>query len=153
MIKALIFIMKYKILKDPTNLSYHTKEFFTLSKKTQRKVLDKYFNKLDEDFSIESYFDTKESRYYENHQEITFFHCYYFDKLIIEHNVTNIKLIDKFKLSDEKIDYLINYTLELVKEENIIIQADDLINYTGNIPMKLSKNIKFPTQKEIKSTV
>ena len=46
MIKAFIFIMKYKILKDPINLSYHTKEFFQLSKSTQRKVLDKYFNKL-----------------------------------------------------------------------------------------------------------
>ena len=39
MIKALIFIMKYKILKDPINLSYCTKEFFKLSKKTQRKVI------------------------------------------------------------------------------------------------------------------
>ena len=143
MIKALIFIMKYKILKEPTNLSYQTKEFFKLSKKTQRKVLDKYFDKLDENFSIESYFDTKESRYYDNHQEISFFNCYYFDKLIIEYNITNIKLIDKFKLSDEKIDFLINYTLDLIKEDNLTVDASDLVNYTGNIPTRLSKNIKF----------
>ena len=135
--------MKYKILKDPINLSYHTKEFFQLSKNTQRKVLDKYFDKLDERFPIESYFDTKESRYYENHQEITFFNCYYFDKLSIEHNINNIKLIDKFKLSEEKIDYLINYALDLINEENIKIDINDLINYSDNIPTKLSKNTKF----------
>ena len=89
MIKALIFIVKYKILKDQTNLSYHTKEFFKLSKNNQRKVLDKYFDKIDDNFSIESYFDTKESRYYDNHEEITFFNCYYYDKLSIEHNINN----------------------------------------------------------------
>ena len=43
MIKALIFIIKYKILKNPINLSYRTKEFFKLSKNNQRTVLDKYF--------------------------------------------------------------------------------------------------------------
>lgn len=143
MIKAFMFIMKYKILKDPINLSYRTKEFFKLSKNTQRKVLDKYFDKLDADFQIESYFDTKESRYYDNHQEITFFHCYYFDKLSIEHNITNIKLIDKFKLIDEKIDYLINYSLELIKEDNLKINPNDLVNYTDNIPNRLSQNVKF----------
>ena len=143
MIKALIFIMQYKILKDPINLSYHTKEFFKLTKNTQRKVLDKYFNKLSEDFQIENYFDTKESRYYDNHQEITFFNCYYFDKLSIEHNINNIKLIDKFKLSDEKIEYLINYALELINQEKVKIDTNELINYTDNIPTRLSKNIKF----------
>lgn len=143
MIKAFIFIIKYKILKDPINLSYHTKEFFQLSKSNQRKVLDKYFSKLDDDFPIESYFDTKESRYYDNHQEITFFHCYYFDKLIIEHNITNIKLMDKFKLENEKIEYLINYALELIKENHLKIKPDDLINYSDNIPVKLGQNIKF----------
>lgn len=143
MIKALIFIMKYKILKDPINLSYYTKEFFKLSKNNQRKVLDKYFEKLDEEFPIESYFDTKESRYYDNHQEVTFFNCYYFDKSIIEHNITNLKLIDKFKLTDEKIDYLINYSLDLIKEDNLKINPIDLINYTDNIPKRLSTNIKF----------
>lgn len=143
MINAFIFILKYKILKDPINLSYHTKDFFKLKKSTQRKVLDKYFNELDEDFSIESYFDTKESRYYDNNQEVTFFNCYYFDKLSIEHNINNLKLIDKFKLSEEKIEYLIDYSLELIKEENLKINVNNLINYSDNIPIRLGKNIKF----------
>ena len=143
MINAFIFIIKYKILKDPINLSYHTKDFFKLKKSTQRKVLDKYFNKLDEDFSIESYFDTKESRYYDNNQEITFFHCYYFDKLSIEHNINTLKLIDKFKLSEEKIDYLIDYSLKLIKEEKLKIDINNLINYSNNLPIKLGQNIKF----------
>lgn len=143
MLKTFIFIIKYKILKDPINLSYHTKEFFKLPKNIQRKVLDKYFNKLNNNFSIESYFDTKESRYYEDNREITFFNCYYFDKKIIEYNITNIKLIDKFKLSSEKIDYLINYALEHIQEKNLKIDVNDLINYEENIPIKLSKNIKF----------
>lgn len=143
MIKAFLFIMKYKILKDPINLSYRTKEFFKLSKTTQRKVLDRYFDELDADFKIENYFDTKESRYYDNHQEITFFNCYYFNKLIIEHNITNIKLIDKFKLTDEKIDYLINYSLDIIKEDNLKLNSNDLVNYTDNIPTRLSRNIKF----------
>lgn len=143
MIKTFIFILRYKILKDPINLSYHTKEFFKLSKNTQRKVLDKYFNKLNDNFSIESYFDTKESRYYEDNQEITFFNCYYFDKKIIAYNIDNIKLIDKFKLSDEKIDFLINYALEVIEEENLTLEIDHLINYEEKLPVRLSQNIKF----------
>jgi len=143
MIKTFIFIIKYKILKDPINLSYHTKEFFELPKKVQRSVLDKYFEKLPSDFPIESYFDTKESRYYDNHQEITFFHCYYFDKLIIEHDITNIKLMDKFKLSEEKQEYLINYTLELIQKNNLKIDINELINYQDLLPVRISENIKL----------
>ena len=143
MIKTFIFLWKYKILKDPINLSYYTKEFFKLSKSTQRKVLDKYFNNLDDNFSIESYFDTKESRCYENNQENTFFHFYYFNKLSIEHNIYNIKLMDKFKLSEEKIEYLINYALELINENNLKLEVGELVNYSDNIPTKLGKNIDF----------
>ena len=143
MIKSFIFIMKHKILKDPINLSYLTREFFKLSKNTQRKVLDKYFDKLDEDFNIENYFDTKESRYYDNHEEITFFNCYYFDKLILEFNINNIKLIDKFKLDAEKISYLINYALEMIDEEKIKLVPHNLVNYTDSIPSRLGKNIRF----------
>lgn len=143
MIKAFIFIVKYKILRDPVNLSYLTREFFKLSKNTQRKVLDKYFDKIDDDFSIESYFDTKESRYYNNHEEITFFNCYYFDKLILEHNINNIKLVDKFKLSDEKISYLIGYALELIAEDDIRLDVNELLNYADNIPVRLGKNVRF----------
>lgn len=143
MLKSLIFLLKYKILKDPTNLSYQTKEFFELPKKAQRKVLDKYFKKLDPAFNIANYFDTKESRYYFNNKEITFFDCYYFDKKIIEHNITNIKLIDKFNIENNKVDYLIEYALELIKEDNLIINVDEIINYKDNLPSRLSRNIKF----------
>ena len=143
MIKAFIFIMKYKILSDPINLSYHTKEFFKLSKNTQRKVLDKYFDKIDTTFSIESYFDTKESRYYDNHHEITFFSCYYFDKLCIEHDITNIRLIDKFNLPEEKINFLIGYTLEVIEEDKLKLSSNDLVNYMDNLPVRLGKNIRF----------
>lgn len=143
MIKAFIFILKYKILKDPINLSYHPKEFFQLSKSNQRKVLDKYFNKLENNFSIASYFDTKEARYYDNHQEITFFNSYYFDKLIIEHDINNLKLIDKFKIKENKIEYLIQYSLELIKENHLKLKVDELLNYSDSIPLKLSKSIDF----------
>lgn len=143
MIKAFLFIIKYKILTDPINLSYHTKEFFQLPKKVQRKVLDKYFNNLDDNFQIDAYFDSKESRYYENNQEINFFYCYYFDKLMIEHNITNIKLIDRFNLSEEKIAYLIQYTLEIIKENNLKLDVNNLINYNELLPTRLSKDLSF----------
>lgn len=143
MIRAFIFIMKYKILKDPINLSYRVKEFFKLSKNTQRKVLDKYFDYIEDDFSIESFFDTKEARYYDGTEEITFFNCYYFDKLSIEHNINNIKLVDKFRLPDERVNYLINYALEIIEEDKINIKVDALVNYLDNIPMRLAKNIRF----------
>ena len=143
MIRALIFIIKYKILKDPTNLSYRTKEFFRLSKNTQRKVLDKYFDYIKNSFSIEDYFDTKESRFYDGDLDVTFFNCYYFDKLCLEHNINNIKLIDKFKLSDEKINFLINYALEIVEEDKLVIRSSDLVNYLDNIPTRLGRNTKF----------
>lgn len=143
MINAFIFIWKYKILKDPTNLSYQTKEFFSLSKNTQRKVLDKYFNKLDPNFQIDNYFNTKESRFYNSNKEITFFHCYYFDKKIIEHNVENIKLADKFHLEKEKINYLIDYTLNKLKEEKINLNINEILTYPDNLPNILSKSIPF----------
>lgn len=145
MIKTFIFLLKYQILKDPINLSYHTKEFFELSKPNQRKVLDKYFNQLPKDFQISSYFDTKESRYYKENQELTFFHCYYFDKKIIEYDLTNIKLIDKFKISKEKITYLIEYSLQFIKENNLKLNIEDIILYPDNLPIELSKNLQFMT--------
>lgn len=143
MISSILFILKYKILKEPTNLSYKVEEFFKLSNSAQRKVLDKYFDKLNASFKIENYFDTKEARYYDNHKEISFFNCYYFDKLIIEHDINNIKLIDKFKLSDEKISYLISYAMDIISEDKIKINVEDLINYMDNIPDRLGKNIRF----------
>ena len=49
MIKVFIFLFKYQILKDPSNLAYHVKEFFNFSKKNQRRILDRYFDYLDDD--------------------------------------------------------------------------------------------------------
>ena len=143
MIKAFLFMMKYKILLDPVNLSYHTKEFFQLSKHTQRKVINQYFDRLSKDFKIDTYFDNKESYYYDGDKEITFFHCYYFDKLILEHDIYNIKLIDKFKLEEEKINYLIGYALEIINEDGIKLRSSDLVNYNDCLPVRLSKNIYF----------
>jgi len=143
MVQAFLFIWKYKILKDPVNLSYHVLEFFKLSKNNQRKVLNMYFDKLENGFSIESYFDTKEARYYDNHEEITFFNCYYFDKLIIEHDINNIKLVDKFKLPEERINFLIGYALEIIEQDGIKLDSSNLVNYMDNIASKLGKNIRF----------
>ena len=90
MIKVTLFILKYKILKDETALSSHVREFFRLSNKDQTKVLNKYFNRLDENFNIDYYFNSKESRYYNNGEEITFFNNYEFCKKILELNIYNI---------------------------------------------------------------
>lgn len=143
MIKALIFLLKYKILKDPINLSYHTKEFFLLNKNTRRKVLDKYFEKLDPNFPIDAYFNTKESRVYSNNEEITFYNCYYFDKSIIELNINNLSLIDKFKLEEEKKEYLISYSLEIIKEDHLTLDIKNLLIYPDKLPISLSQNIDF----------
>lgn len=143
MIKSFIFLLKYKILKDPINLSCHPKEFFQLSKNTQRKVLDKYFTKLDKTFPVDNYFNTKESRYYQNNEEVSFYNCYYFDKLVIELNPNNISLIDKFKLSQEKIDYLISYYLNIIQENNNLFHIENLLIYPEKLPLALSQNIDF----------
>lgn len=142
MIKTLIFIMKYKILKDPINLSYQTKSFFKLSKNNQRKVLDKYFNKYNSSIPIMN-FTSRESSYYEEGQEKNFFNCYYFDKKIIEANIYNIKLIDRFNLDKEKIDYLIEYTLTLIHDIDFDIKQ--IIKYDDTLPCVLSENISFMT--------
>ena len=91
MLKTLMFIAKNKILKSPENLSYHVKDFFKLSKKSQRRVLDKYFDSLDEGEDVVSYFLDNEARFYEDTREVNMFSCYYFDKLLIEHDIYNIR--------------------------------------------------------------
>ena len=143
MIKVTLFILKYKILKDETALSSHVREFFRLSNKDQTKVLNKYFNRLDENFNIDYYFNSKESRYYNNGEEITFFNNYEFCKKILELNIYNIFLIDKFNLSDNKINYLIEYTLKLIKEKNINLDIDRILVHNNILPERLSKNIEF----------
>ena len=97
MIKVFIFLFKYQILKEPANLAYHVKEFFAFSKKNQRRILDKYFDSLEEGLDIVGYFDSENARYYDDNREISMFDCYYFDKLLISHDIKNIKYIDKFK--------------------------------------------------------
>lgn len=143
MLKSFIFIIKYKILSNPVNLSYHVKEFFKLSKNTQRKVLNKYFDELKDNFDINNCFNTKESRFYDGEEEVTFFNCYYFDKLILEHNINNIKLVDKFKIDEEKVNYLINYALEIKAEDGLEIKASNLVNYNDELPVRLAKNVRF----------
>ena len=143
MIKVLMFLWKYKILKDPINLSYHTKEFFNLSNNAQKRVLDKYFNKLDNNDDIAPYFIDANSRYYEDNKEITFFNSYYFDKLLIEHNINNLIYIDKFKISNDKIEYLIKYSIELITKEKVKFNIKDIIIYPDKLPNKLSNNYNF----------
>ena len=143
MIKSFIFLLKYKILKDPINLSYHPQEFFQLNKNTQRKVLDQYFLKLEKTFPIDTYFNTKEARYYQDNEEVSFYHCYYFDKLAIELNPNNISLIDKFKLDQEKLDYLVSYYLTIVQEDNLSFNIENLLIYPEKLPLALSQNIDF----------
>lgn len=141
MIKSTFFILKYNIIKEPINLSLHTKEFFKLKQKDQRQILDKYFKKLDKDFNIDYYFNNKNSFYYHNNSEISFFNNYYFDIKIIEHNIYNIRLIDKFNLSKEKINKIIDTTLETIKNKDIDINY--LFIYPDELPQKISKNINF----------
>ena len=142
MISTLIFIFKYKILRDPVNLSYHVKDFFSLSRKNQRRVLDKYFDSLD-DGDIVSYFMESNARYYEDNKEVNMFNCYYFDKLLIEYNIYNIRYIDLFNIEQEKKDYLVNYALCIIKEDRIMLDINKLLKYTDSLPMSLSGNINF----------
>ena len=112
--KVLLFLWKYKILKDPANLSYQTRNFMKLSKKDRRKILDKYFLKFKSVKLLENYFDRKESKYYEEGREITFFDCYYFDKKLLEYNIKNIRFIDKFMIEPQMKEHLIKYVLKYI---------------------------------------
>ena len=142
MIKSLLFLIKYNIIKEPINLSLHLKEFNKLSSIDQRKVLDKYFNNLNENFNIDYYFNNKESFIYENGYEISFFNNYYFDISIIDNNIYNIRLIDKFNIDNNKINKIINNSLEIIKNiENFDISK--LFIYPNELPNRLSSNINF----------
>ena len=143
MIKVFIFIWKYKILKDYANLSYHVKEFFSMSEKNQNKVLDKYFASLDGNVDIKDYFTSSDARYYEDNEEISFFDSYYFDKLLITYDINNIVLIDKFKIPRGKLDYLIGYVIDTVVDNNIKLDINNIIVYPDRLPKRLSKNINF----------
>ena len=143
MIEAFLFIFKYKILKDELSLPIHTKEFFKLSDKGKNKVLNKYFNIIDKNFNIDYYFNSEESRYYENGDELSFLNYYYFCKKIIELNIYNIYLIDRFNLDDKKINHLIEYTIKLINEQDIKLDIDRLLVHNNILPTNLSRNIDF----------
>lgn len=143
MIRVFIFLIKYQILKDPANLSFHVKEFFSFSKKNQRRILDKYFDSLGEEEEIVSFFNSKDARYIEETREVSMFDCYYFDKMLISHDIKNIRYMDKFKLDNEKIDYLINYALYIIKEDRIKLDVRDILKNPYDLPNRLSNNINF----------
>ena len=143
MFEVFLFTFKYKILKDNTSLSKHVKEFFKLKDKSKNKVLDKYFNTLDNNFSIDYYFNSKEARYYDNGKELSFFDNYYFCKKILELNIYNIYLVDIFNLDNNKINYLIEYALKLISDKKIELDIDRILIRNNILPSRLSKNIEF----------
>ena len=143
MIKVFIFLFKYQILKDPANLAFHVKEFFSFSKKNQRRVLDRYFDSLEDGIDVVSYFNSEDARYFEESREVSMFDCYYFDKMLINYDIKNIRYMDKFKLDGEKIDYLVNYALYIIKEDNIRLDIKDILKNPYELPGNLSNNINF----------
>ena len=83
MFRVFLFIFRYKIKKSKENLGLHCKEFFSLPEKCQNKVLDIYFDKVEENIDIGSYFDNKNARYYVDGHEVSFFNSLYFCQKII----------------------------------------------------------------------
>lgn len=143
MIEVFLFIFKYKIKKNSENLSLHCKEFFTFSLKKQEKIIDIYFGSLENNDDIGYYFDNEKARYYQNNREITFFSSYYFCKKLIEYNINNIVYFDKFSLSDNDINKLVSYTLELVNVKNIKLDINKILTYPNNLPKVLSMSVEF----------
>ena len=143
MIKVFIFLFKYQILKEPANLASHVKEFFSFSKKNQRRILDRYFDSLEDNLDVVGFFDSEKARYYEETREVSMFDCYYFDKLLISYDIRNIKHMDKFKLDSEKIDYLVNYSLYIIREDKIKIDVREILKNPYDLPRNLSSNINF----------
>lgn len=138
-----MFLFKYQILRDPANLAIHIKEFFGLSKKNQRRVLDRYFDSLEENEDIIRYFISDKARYIEDNKEISMFDCYYFDKMLISYDILNIKYMDKFKLDSEKKDYLVNYALYIIRKEKIVFDVKEILKDIYDLPCSLSSNIEF----------
>ena len=143
MIKVWFFIWKYKILKKPINLSYHAREFFLLSFRQQKKVLDDYFERFGDDDGLVYYFDSDEARYYDDLEEKNFFQSYYFDKLLIEYRVDAIRLIDKFGISVDEKDRLVNYCLSLVQSHHLSLTSSELVHYPDDLPLFLSRSLQF----------
>lgn len=145
MVKVFLFIFRYKIKKNKENLGLYCKEFFSLSKGCQKKVLDIYFKKFSFDLDIASCFDNKKARYFDDGREVTFFDSYYFCKKIIDLNINNLALVDKFGISSSKKEFLIDYALDIINESKLKLNIDDILVYPNNLPKELSKNIKFMT--------
>lgn len=143
MIEVFLFVFRYKIKKNKENLGFRCREFFALSKNRQKRVLDIYFKRFADDLDIIGVFDNKESRYFEDGREVTFFDSYYFCKKIIEFSINNISLIDKFRISLAKRDFLVNYALDIIRGENIKLNIEDILVYPNNLPLGLSSNIEF----------
>ena len=143
MVSELFFLWKNKILKDPANLSYHTERFFHLSSREQKKVIDKYFRQFYRVEGLENYFDSKESRYFSDGREVTFFHSYYFDYKLLEYRIDTIRLIDSFVLDFGKKEELIHYALERLSSGSVSVTALELIHYPDELPKALSENLEF----------
>ena len=140
MIGLYLFLWKNQILNDVKNLPNKIVQFFNLSKKNQRKVLDKYFAKFNDIKKLETYFI--DSCFYKDNQEITFFSCYYFDKKILEYNVCNLYLIDKFKIPEEQLNYLIKESINKIAKDKTI-EINSFVHYPDELPKILSSNIEF----------
>lgn len=143
MFRVFLFIFRYKIKKSKENLGLHCKEFFSLPEKCQNKVLDIYFDKVEENIDIGSYFDNKNARYYVDGHEVSFFNSLYFCQKIIELKLNNIIYIDKFSISSSEKDKLVNLFLNIIKDNNEIVKVDDLLISSGYLPKFLSQNINF----------
>lgn len=125
------------------NLGLHCREFFELSKISQKKVIDYYFKHLDSNFDVLYYFDNKNSRYIEDSREISFFNSEYFCRKVIKLNINNLALIDKFSLPKNKINDIINDVVTNIKKDNIRFNINDILVYPNNLPLALSSNIIF----------
>ena len=145
MIKTLFFLWKYKILKNPKNLSYQTNKFFDLSKRVQEKILDKYFDKFYNEEHLEIYFDDRASHFYQDGIDISFFHCYYFDKKLLEYRLNCISYVDEFKIEAQEKEKLIQYVLRELQDGKKVITSKDLVHYPDDLPKSLSGHLEFMT--------
>ena len=62
---------------------------------------------------------------------------------MLELNIKNLNLIDKFKIEENKKEYLIDYSIQKIKEENINLNIKDLLIYPDKLPLALSQSIDF----------
>lgn len=140
MVEIFLFLFRYKIKKDKVHLPLHCKEFFKLSTKHQKKIIDIYFDTFD-GVDIGYYFNNDKARYYCDNREISFFNSYYFCEKIVLLNINNIVYIDKFQLDDREISKLMDDVLEANVDTKLDINK--ILVYPDNLPKRLSTNIEF----------